>query len=189
MIGLSSVPGAFSKEVLGRLAEINDHPIVFPLSNPASQAECSFEDAMEATDERVIFASGTAFPSYKSKKTGEIRHPGQGNNMYIFPGLGLGGVLAHPKHMSDKMIYVTSKALADSLTEEETKQGWLYPSIDRIREVSAAVAVAVCRQSLDEGTATSESVLKFKDDPKSDELLKYVKSKMWTPDTHNVNKL
>lgn len=75
---------------MSRLAELNKQPIVLPLSNPSTQAECTFEEAMEATNEKVIFASGTAFPSYTSKVTGEVKHPGQGNNMYIFPGLGLG---------------------------------------------------------------------------------------------------
>ncbi|KAG1443076.1 hypothetical protein G6F57_018217 [Rhizopus arrhizus] len=103
LIGLSSIPGAFHKQALTRLAELNEQPIVFPLSNPATQAECTFAEAMEATENRVIFASGTAFPSYTIPSTGQVCIPGQGNNMYIFPGLGLGSVLAQPKRDSSKV--------------------------------------------------------------------------------------
>ncbi|KAL9554631.1 hypothetical protein PS6_003313 [Mucor atramentarius] len=178
LIGLSSTPNAFNTQVLNRLAAINKQPIVFPLSNPATQAECTFAEAMEATENRVIFASGTAFPSYTVQSTGEVRIPGQGNNMYIFPGLGFAGVLAKPTMISDGMIYSASKALADSLTSEELSQGWLYPSLIRIRQVSAIVAAAVIEQSIKEGLCQREQELK----PLSHkELLDYVTSEMWTP--------
>ncbi|OBZ86710.1 NADP-dependent malic enzyme [Choanephora cucurbitarum] len=143
LIGLSSSAGAFTEKVLKRLSELNKRPIVFPLSNPATQAECTFAEAMEATENRVIFASGTAFPSYTIPNTGEVCIPGQGNNMYIFPGLGLGSVLSKTRSISDSMVYHASVALADSLTEQERSQGWLYPSLTRIREVSATVATAI----------------------------------------------
>lgn len=175
MIGLSSTRGAFNHEVLARLAEINVQPIVFPLSNPATQAECTFEEAMVATDNRVIFASGTAFPPYTIASTGETKYPGQGNNMYIFPGLGLGAVLSRPKHISNEMIYATSKALADSLTPEEISKGWLYPSLKRIREVSGIVATAVCQEALDKGLATSQEL------KSTNHILDYVTSNMWSP--------
>ncbi|KAI9470916.1 MAG: malic enzyme [Benjaminiella poitrasii] len=178
IIGLSSVAGTFTEEVLSRMAELNKQPIVFPLSNPESQAECTFEDAMKATDEKVIFASGTAFPAYKTSK-GETVHPGQGNNMYIFPGLGLGAILSHTKHITDRMIYETSMALANSLTDDETAQGWLYPSLKRIRQVSSVVAAAVCQEALKEKLATSEAVIygcKSHDD-----VVDYVISHMWCP--------
>lgn len=177
LIGLSSTTGAFTKEVLVRLGELNQQPIVFPLSNPATQAECTFAQAMEATDNRVIFASGTAFPSYTVPTTGEVRIPGQGNNMYIFPGLGLGSVLAKPTSISDGMIYSASKALADSLTEEELGQGWLYPSLVRIRQVSAIVATAVIEQSFKEGLSDHKEL----QSKSHEELIKYVESNMWTP--------
>lgn len=180
LIGLSSTSGAFTKEVLQRLAEINKNPIVFPLSNPATQAECTFEQAMEATNNRVIFASGTAFPSFTEPETGKVHVPGQGNNMYIFPGLGLGAILARPKSISDRMIYKASKALADSLTSEEIANGWLYPSLKRIREVSAIVATAVCEEALAEGVVVND-VHKLAS-KSHDELLQFVHSQMWQPD-------
>lgn len=184
MIGLSSTSGAFTSEVLTRLSELNEQPIVFPLSNPATQAECSFEQAMKATNNKVIFASGTAFPPFKIEETGETKYPGQGNNMYIFPGLGLGAVLARPKHISDRMIYAASKALADSLTEQELSNGWLYPSLKRIRDVSAIVATAVCQESLRENVATSKDIISFKSKT-NQEMVNYVTSHMWSPTTES----
>ncbi|KAI9303918.1 hypothetical protein BJ944DRAFT_164593 [Cunninghamella echinulata] len=179
LIGLSSTSGAFTKEVLQRLAELNKNPIVFPLSNPATQAECTFQQAMEATSNRVIFASGTAFPAYTEDVTGKVHVPGQGNNMYIFPGLGLGAILARPKFISDRMIYMASKALADSLTPEEIGNGWLYPSLKRIREVSAIVATAVCEEALAEGVVSND--IHQLASKSHDELLQYVNSQMWEP--------
>ncbi|KAG0179089.1 hypothetical protein DFQ29_002531 [Apophysomyces sp. BC1021] len=176
LIGLSSTPGAFTPEVLSRLAEINSQPIVFPLSNPATQAECNFEQAMKATDDRVIFASGTAFPAYTTAE-GEVKIPGQGNNMYIFPGLGLGAVLARPTQISDGMIYRAATALADSLTEEERSKGWLYPALTRIRQVSAIVAAYVCEEALKEGLAQAEEIQSLS----HEQLVEYVTAHMWSP--------
>ncbi|KAI8975413.1 malic enzyme, NAD binding domain-containing protein [Mycotypha africana] len=181
LIGLSSIPGAFNNEVLSRLAEFNKQPIVFSLSNPATQAECSFRQAMEATKETVIFASGTAFPPYTIQSTNEIKYPGQGNNMYIFPGLGLGGVVSKTKFITNTMIYEAAKALANSLTEDEIAQGWLYPSLKRIREVSAKVATAVCEQAIREKLATSKELLEANRN-KNEGILSFVKANMWSPD-------
>lgn len=185
LIGLSSTTGAFNTQVLERLASLNEQPIVFPLSNPATQAECTFEQAMEATNNKVIFASGTAFPAHTIKSTGEVKYPGQGNNMYIFPGLGLGAVLAKPKHISDRMVYEASKALADSLTEEEISKGWLYPSLKRIRSVSAIVAAAVCQETLNENLATSQAMMM--QCKSHEDILEYVKSHMWSPNYGSNN--
>ncbi|KAI7877380.1 hypothetical protein K492DRAFT_150701 [Lichtheimia hyalospora FSU 10163] len=169
LIGLSSVSGAFDTKVLQRMAKLNKQPIVFPLSNPATKAECTFEQAMQATDNRVIFASGTAFPAYTLPNNKTI-HPDQGNNMYIFPGLGMGAALAHPATITDRMIYVAAKALADSLTPQEQQEGYLYPALDRIRQVSAQVAAAVMIEA-------DSSKYKSKD-----AVSHYVQSQMWNPD-------
>jgi malate dehydrogenase (oxaloacetate-decarboxylating)(NADP+) len=177
LIGLSASHGAFTKEVLTRMSKLNKQPIVFPLSNPATKSECTFADAMEATDNSVIFASGTAFPAYQIPNTTDVRVPGQGNNMYMFPGLGLGAILCRPVSITDRIILRASKALADTLTEDERNKGYLYPELDRIRDVSAKVAVAVCDQALKDGVAT-----KMLNIP-SNGLLDYVKSNMWQSDS------
>ncbi|ORX60459.1 hypothetical protein DM01DRAFT_1332616 [Hesseltinella vesiculosa] len=179
LIGLSSQPGAFNAQILRRMGELNKSPVVFPLSNPATQAECSFEQAMINTDNRVIFASGTAFPNFKIPGTNEVKVPGQGNNMYIFPGVGLGSRVARPTSISGGMIYASAVALADSLTADELAQGWLYPSLTRIREVSAIVATAVVEKAIEEGIAQAAEV-KGKS---HDELLAAVNEHMWSPES------
>ncbi|KAG1444086.1 hypothetical protein G6F56_010437 [Rhizopus delemar] len=158
------------------MAQLNQQPIIFPLSNPATQAECTFEEAMRWTENRVIFASGTAFAPYTTSE-GEIKHPGQGNNMYIFPGLGLGAILSRPDHITDRMIYATAKALADSLLPHEIDQGWLYPCLSRIRQVSAMIAKAVIKEAQRDG----KSCLDVQD------IENYVVSHMWTPLNDNIH--
>ncbi|KAF9168975.1 hypothetical protein BGX21_000770 [Mortierella sp. AD011] len=182
LFGLSSQSGAFSEDVLESMAALNERPIVFPLSNPAYQAECSFEQAMVHTKGKVIFASGTAFPKYTDPETGVVSAPGQGNNMYIFPGLGLGGILAQPANISDRLIYTAARACAHALTKEERSQGLLYPILPRIRQVSAEVAAAVVSEAVAEGTATNEEAINIvkKNDQKA--LLDYVHGNMWTTD-------
>ncbi|KAK3831694.1 MAG: malic enzyme protein 2 [Linnemannia elongata] len=180
LFGLSSQAGAFSEQVLKSMAGLNERPIVFPLSNPAYQAECSFEQAMTHTKGKVIFASGTAFPKYTDPNTGLISAPGQGNNMYIFPGLGLGGILAQPDTISDRLIYSAARACANALTVEERSQGLLYPVLPRIRQVSAEVAAAVVAESVAEGTARNEEAIKLVNAHDRSALLKFVTSNMWT---------
>ncbi|KAI8091417.1 malic enzyme [Gilbertella persicaria] len=172
LIGLSSTPNAFNPHILSMMCQWNNQPIVFPLSNPATKAECTFEDAMKATDNKVIFASGTAFPAYVVPETKQVKMPGQGNNMYIFPGLGLGAVLAKSRSVSDDMLSAASMALADSLSKEERQQGWLYPSLVRIRQVSASVATAVMKQAIQEGLAKQ----------KVPQTKAFVTSQMWSPE-------
>src|SRR5689334_10160223 len=135
------------------MADINERPIVFPLSNPATSAECDFATAMKYTDNRVLFASGTAFPSYRIPDTETIRYPNQGNNMYIFPGLGLGSLVAKACRVTDNMISGAAMTLADSMTDEEISQGLLYPRLQRIREVSARIAAVVAVQAVLDGVA------------------------------------
>ncbi|KAJ2720909.1 hypothetical protein GGI07_004305 [Coemansia sp. Benny D115] len=158
LIGLSTIHKAFSEDILRRMHQINESslPIIFPLSNPETKAECNFEEAMRCTDNRVLFASGTAFPEYTVPGTADIRVPGQGNNMYVFPAIGLGAVLCKPQYISDTMIYAVSKALAESLNEEERARGELYPRIERIRQVSSQLAAAFIRQAVREGLAQDE---------------------------------
>ncbi|RKP27747.1 hypothetical protein SYNPS1DRAFT_12218 [Syncephalis pseudoplumigaleata] len=180
LIGLSAQASTFTPEIIARLAALNERPIIFPLSNPATNAECDFETAMRHSDNRVIFASGTAFPAYTIPGTNERRVPGQGNNMYIFPGLGLGAVLAQPARVTDEMIYVAAAALAGARTSDEVAAGDLYPRIQRIREVSAKVATAVIRQACDDGQATAAAAIAAARSGDA-ALLAYVHHNMWHP--------
>ncbi|KAI8979965.1 hypothetical protein BDB01DRAFT_250185 [Pilobolus umbonatus] len=178
LIGLSSSSGAFNENVLQKMGHLNNQPIVFPLSNPATKAECSFEEAMKYTNNKVIFASGTAFPPYNIPNTDKTCHPGQGNNMYMFPGLGLGSILSRPQSITNRIILSASKALADSLTEEERSKGLLYPDLKRIRDVSVSVASAVCQQAVEDKISTS-SIFKSLH---PNEYADYIKSQMWSPE-------
>ncbi|KAJ2487206.1 hypothetical protein IWW37_005328 [Coemansia sp. RSA 2050] len=153
LIGLSTIYKAFSEKILTRMNEINTNarPIIFPLSNPETKAECSFEEAMRCTNNRVLFASGTAFPEYTDPETCEVYVPGQGNNMYTFPAIGLGAVLCKPSWITDTMLFAVSKALANSRSVDEKAAGELYPRVERIRDVSAELAAAFVTQAVREG--------------------------------------
>ncbi|KAJ2076778.1 hypothetical protein H4R24_005518 [Coemansia sp. RSA 988] len=158
LIGLSTIHKAFNEKVLTRLNEINatGRPIVFPLSNPMTKAECTFEEAMRYTNNRVLFASGTEFPEYTIPGTDKPVVPVQANNCWVFPPIGLGAVLSKPKCITDTMIFAVSKALANSLNDQERASGELLPRIERIREVSAEVAAAFIHQAVREGLARDE---------------------------------
>ncbi|KAI8066656.1 malic enzyme [Gongronella butleri] len=180
LIGLSGQGQAFSTDLLAKMGDLNAHPIVFPLSNPMTNAECTFEQAMKTTDERVIFASGTAFPPYVSNKTGRAVTAGQGNNMYIFPGLGLGTLVAKASRVSDGMIYAAAQGLASTVSPAELEQGHIYPALTRIRQVSAHVAAAVAHQAVKEGLATNPGIIDIANNPEPKQsLLQYVENQMW----------
>ncbi|KIY53284.1 malic enzyme [Fistulina hepatica ATCC 64428] len=175
LLGLSTIANAFTPAVLAKLAEINPRPIVFPLSNPVRLSECSFEDAVANTNGSVLFASGSPFDEIK--RNGKTLYPGQGNNMYIFPGLGLGSILSEASAITDAMVEAASYGLAESLTKEERAQDLLYPRIERIREISAFIAAQVIATAQKAGVAHNE---KLRGKPLS-ELVDYAKGKMWYP--------
>ncbi|KAL0566864.1 hypothetical protein V5O48_015129, partial [Marasmius crinis-equi] len=129
LVGLSTISNAFHPEVISTMAALNPRPIIFPLSNPVRLSECNFEDAVKYTDGSVLFASGSPFPELQYG--GKTLYPGQGNNMYIFPGLGLGAILARATTVTDNMVEASSLGLADSLTREEQSMGMLYPQVSR----------------------------------------------------------
>ncbi|KAJ2685634.1 hypothetical protein IWW39_004153 [Coemansia spiralis] len=183
LIGLSTIYKAFSEKILVRMNEINQkaRPIVFPLSNPETKAECSFEEAMRCTNNRVLFASGTAFPEYTAPETGRVYVPGQGNNMYVFPAIGLGAVLCKPTCITDTMIYAVSKALAASLNAQERADGELYPRIERIREVSAELAAAFIQQAVREDLANDQMWVDLVKASDTDKLVSEVRRFMWLP--------
>ncbi|KAF9450626.1 hypothetical protein P691DRAFT_665000 [Macrolepiota fuliginosa MF-IS2] len=175
LLGLSTITGAFTPEVIQAMAAINPRPIIFPLSNPVRLSECSFTDAVEHTNGQVLFASGSPFPERSFR--GTTLYPGQGNNMYIFPGLGLGAILGRVASVTDSMVETSSLGLANSLTDEERAQGLLYPRIERIREISAQIAKAVIRTAQREGVDRNESLRGLSEAG----LSKLIQEKMWSP--------
>ena len=104
LMGLSTIGGAFDKGILTRMGEMNDKPIIFPLSNPSANSECTFEDAIRCTGGRALFASGSPFPALEYG--GKSLEPGQGNNMYVFPGIGLGAILSKAVNVTQEMMFV-----------------------------------------------------------------------------------
>lgn len=143
LMGLSTVRGAFSEAVIRRMASQTPRPIVFPLSNPSQLSECTFAEALRASGGSVLFASGSPFPT--ENFGGRKWEPGQGNNMYIFPGLGLGSILCRASSVTDSMVEASAIGLTNSLSWDERALELIYPRIERIREISAHIAVRVIR--------------------------------------------
>ncbi|KAF3926771.1 hypothetical protein ABW21_db0208371 [Orbilia brochopaga] len=176
LMGLSTIGGAFTEGVIKKMTTFSERPIIFPLSNPISKSECNFVDAMKYTDEKVLFASGSPFPNYEGKN-GKIYEPGQGNNMYVFPGIGMGAIVSQASLINQDMIYASAESLAASLTPEEREDGLLYPRINRIREVSAQVALGVVRAAERNHVARNPEINGMDDET----LVEYIKQKMYDP--------
>lgn len=176
LLGLSTTGGAFSETIVRKMAKFNKNPIVFPLSNPSEKSECNFENAITWTDGAVLFASGSPFPETIYK--GKTYTPGQGNNMYIFPGLGLGAILCETTKVTDKMILTASESLASCVTEEEFSRGLLYPDVSRIREVSLHIARDVIKTAQKDGVDGKKELRSMNDA----ELDAYVKKMTYNPE-------
>jgi len=170
IIGVAAVGGTFTPEVLRTMAEINGQPIVFALSNPTSKAECSAEEAYRYSGGRALFACGSPYDPVTID--GKTFVPRQGNNSYIFPGVGLGVIASGSKLVTDEMFMAAARALAQLVTEADLKQGSLYPALPRIREVSAHIAAAVAKIAYQRGLAAGRA-------PKN--MLAYVKSQIYDP--------
>ena len=151
IIGVAAVAKTFTQPVLEAMAQFNERPIVFALSNPTSKSECTAEEAYRWTGGRAIFACGSPFDSVTLN--GQTFVPRQGNNSYIFPGVGLGAIACGAKAMTDEMFYSAAWALAHQVTESDIAQGSLYPALSRVREVSAHIATAVAKVAYDRGLA------------------------------------
>lgn len=154
LIGATGAPGTFTQEVVEAMAEVNEQPVIFALSNPTSKAECTAEQAYRWSDGRAVFASGSPFPAFDYK--GKHYRPGQGNNAYVFPGLGLGLVISQAETVPDELFLTAAKTLAHLVEEEDLAVGRIYPPIHEIRELSAAIAVAVAERVFELGLARAE---------------------------------
>ena len=141
IIGVSGTPKTFTRPVIEAMSAINERPIIFALSNPTSKSECTAEQAYTWSNGRAIFASGSPFDPVDLN--GQTFVPGQGNNAYIFPGVGLGAIAAGARCVTNEMFFVAAKVLAQQVTDADLALGRIYPSLSRIREVSAQIATAV----------------------------------------------
>tara|TARA_B100001179_G_scaffold84297_1_gene59537 strand:+ start:1102 stop:2751 length:1650 start_codon:yes stop_codon:yes gene_type:complete len=149
LIGISGQGHAFSRDVLELMAEINDRPIVFALSNPTSVSECTAQQAYKWTKGRCLFASGSPFGPVELE--GKTFIPGQGNNAYIFPGVGLGIVLSRSKIISDDLFLSAAHTLSSLVSDEELSNGQLYPSLSDIRSVSKTIAISIAKKVIASG--------------------------------------
>lgn len=172
IIGVSGQPKTFTRSVVEAMDRWNERPIIFALSNPTSKAECTAEEAYTWTQGRAVFASGSPFDPVTIH--GKTYIPGQGNNAYIFPGVGLGVIACGAAHVTDEMFFAAAKALAYEVSGNDLEQGRIYPPLPKIREVSLAIAVAVAEVAYRRDLATTPS-------PR-DSLRELIQSQMYEPE-------
>jgi malate dehydrogenase (oxaloacetate-decarboxylating)(NADP+) len=170
IIGVGATPNTFTQEVVETMCALNARPIIFALSNPTSRSECTAEQAYTWSRGKALFASGSPFdPVTYEGKTYVSR---QGNNSYIFPGVGLGVVTMRATRVSDAMFMTAAQTLAHTVSEEDLAQGSLYPALSRVRDVSAQIAAAVGEVALREGVAQVT---------RPDDMLAFMRASMYEP--------
>lgn len=171
LLGLSGQPCSFDEEVVRAMCMGTDHPMIFPLSNPTSSCEALPYDLFQWTNGRCIVATGSPFDDVHYDG---VAHPiGQGNNAFIFPGLGFGAILSKARKITDGMVIEASYALADYIIEKHLADGRIYPPVTELREVSVQVAARVVAQAMKEGVATTQGL----DD--LDDIEAYVRERFW----------
>ncbi len=171
LVGTSGTPGMFTESMVRAMARFNERPMIFPLSNPTSKSECTAEEAVRWSDGRAIVATGSPFAPVEHD--GKRHRIGQGNNAFIFPGVGLGVWMSKARRVTDGMFLDAAKALASTVTDGDLAETAVYPELTRIRDCSHAVACAVVRRAVAEGH-TGEEVLEG--------LEQRVRNAMWFPE-------
>jgi malate dehydrogenase (oxaloacetate-decarboxylating)(NADP+) len=171
LIGATGHPGTFTQEVVATMAEINARPVIFALSNPTSRAECTPDQAYRWSEGRAVFASGSPFSAVQLDD-GRTLYPAQGNNAYVFPGIGLGAIGSGARRVTDEMFLAAARALADEVSDEDLKRGALYPPLSRIRELSLSVATSVADVAHARGITSS---------PRPDDQRAYLAELMYQP--------
>jgi malic enzyme len=170
LIGTSGVPGAFTEAALREMAAHTERPVIFPLSNPTAKTEAIPADIMAWTEGRALIATGSPFePVVVDGKSHII---GQANNVFIFPGMGLGAIVAEAREITDEMFLLAAETLAEMVSDERLAAGALYPAVSELREVSRQIAARVVCQSRDCGVGRL-----YRDD----EVRDAVDSAIWSP--------
>jgi malate dehydrogenase (oxaloacetate-decarboxylating) len=171
LLGLSGQPGAFDEPVVRQMADNHKWPIIFPLSNPTSSAEAMPVDIFRWTDGQAIVATGSPFEPVMMRG---VTHPiGQGNNAFIFPGLGFGAILSDAKSITDNMVLEASQALADYSIERYVEGGLIYPPVSDLQETSIRVATRVLQQAIKDGVARRENI--------PEDIEAFVRDRFWHP--------
>lgn len=172
LIGTSTKPKAFTKEVVQEMAKHVERPIIFPLSNPTRLHEADPKDLVEWTNGRVLTATGSPFPPVKID--GRMREVAECNNSTAFPGIGLGAVLSRAKLMTPAMLVAATKALAAQAPALQDPNAGLLPDVINVREVSVKTAAAVIKQAVKDGLAQEQRI------PDNDkELEEWIRDQMW----------
>lgn len=153
LIGASGKAGLFTQPVLEAMARANERPVVFALSNPTSKAECTAAQAYDWTSGRAVFASGSPFDPVTIG--GRVHAPGQGNNSFVFPGVGLGLLLSGSRRVTDEMFFAAARVLAAQVSESDLERGRVFPAASRMREVAAALAATVAAVAWEQGHAAN----------------------------------
>ena len=170
LIGATGAPGTFTQSVVARMSAINERPVIFALSNPTSKAECTAEQAYTWSSGRGIFASGSPFAPVTYG--GTTLRPAQGNNAYVFPGIGLGAVACRARTLPDELFLAAARALAGMVRQDDLDAGALYPPLKEIRKISLAIAVSV---------ATKAYAMKLARQRRPNNVRRHIESLMYTP--------
>jgi malate dehydrogenase (oxaloacetate-decarboxylating)(NADP+) len=145
LIGATGAPGTFTQAVIERMSEVNARPVIFALSNPTSRAECTPEQAYAWSGGRALFASGSPFAPVTYG--GKAFRPAQGNNAYVFPGIGLGAIACRARTLPDELFLVAARTLANLVRPKDLDEGALYPPLRHLRKISLAIAVSVATKA------------------------------------------
>lgn len=176
LIGVTAQGGLFTEELIREMAKHTERPIIFPLSNPTDKSEANFEDLIHWTDGKALIATGSPFP--KVTYQGKIYHPSQCNNVYIYPGLGLGLVVSKSREVLDSMFIAAAKVLSRHSKGTENS---IFPGFSSLRKVSREIAIEVARIALQEGLSGEKEL-------NETTIASLIDSKMWFPVYPNVQK-
>lgn len=174
LMGTSGTPGVFTETAIKNMAKHCDRPVIMPMSNPTRMCEAQPVDIVKWTDEKAIIATGSPFPAVELAD-GSMMKIGQGNNVFVFPGIGLGAILCRAKEVNDNMLYASAMALAKAVTQEDLDSGSCYPQIAKLREVTVTVTAEVMRQAVVDGLSEF----------KSDDYEEFVRQNMWKAEYKN----
>jgi malate dehydrogenase (oxaloacetate-decarboxylating) len=172
LLGLSGQPGAFTEDVVRAMAANTERPMIFPLSNPTDSAEARPVDIFDWTAGKAIVATGSPFEPVEYD--GVTHYIGQGNNAFIFPGLGFGAILSRASKITERMVSAASHALAEFTLTHYAAKGLIYPPISELREASVRVATRVVMQAIEDGVAQRKDI--------PEDVDGFVRNRFWHPE-------
>jgi len=177
IVGVSGCPRLITKEIVQEMCKHCEHPLIFPLSNPTTKAECTAEQAYQWSDEKCIFASGSPFPDYK-RKNGQFFVPSQSNNSWIFPAVGFALVTTRARHCPGEVFAVAAEALATLVSQSDYDMGAVLPHMNRIRELSLPISIEVAKYLYKKELATVKI-------PQGKTLQQWFKEEQFNPATYD----